>query len=44
MFGVGPQDIFLADTTITEMQVNNIINVIIAHIEDMDGITIPGLN
>ena len=33
-----------ADTTITEMQVNNIINVIIAHIEDMDGITIPGLN
>ena len=33
-----------ADTTITEMQVNNIINVIIAHIEDIEGITIPGLN
>ena len=33
-----------ADTTITEMQVNNIINVIIDHIEDIDGITIPGLN
>ena len=33
-----------ADTTITEMQVNNIINVIIGHIEDIDGITIPGLN
>ena len=33
-----------ADTTITEMQVNNIINVIIAYIEDIDGITIPGLN
>jgi len=33
-----------ADTTITEMQVNNIINVIITHIEDIDGITIPGLN
>ena len=33
-----------ADTTITEMQVNNIINVIIEHIEGIDGITIPGLN
>ena len=33
-----------ADTTITEMQVNNIINVIIDYIEDIDGITIPGLN
>ena len=33
-----------ADTTITEMQVNNIINVIIDHIEDIEGITIPGLN
>ena len=33
-----------ADTTITEMQVNNIINVIIVYIEDIDGITIPGLN
>ncbi len=33
-----------ADTTITEMQVNKIINVIISHIEDIDGITIPGLN
>ena len=32
------------DTTITEMQVNKIINVIISHIEDIDGITIPGLN
>ena len=33
-----------ADTTITEMQVNKIINVIIRHIEEIDGITIPGLN
>ncbi len=33
-----------ADTTITEMQVNKIINVIISHIEEIDGITIPGLN
>jgi len=32
------------DTTITEMQVNKIINVIISHIEDIDGITIPGLS
>ena len=33
-----------ADTTITELQVNKIINVIISHIEGIDGITIPGLN
>ena len=32
------------DSTITEMQVNKIINVIISHIEDIDGITIPGLS
>ena len=32
------------DSTITETQVNDIINVIIAHIENIDGITIPGLN
>ena len=31
-------------STITETQVNDIINVIIAHIENIDGITIPGLN
>ena len=33
-----------ADTTITELQVNKIINVIMSHIEGIDGITIPGLN
>ena len=32
------------DSTITETQVNDIINVIIAHVENIDGITIPGLN
>ena len=32
-----------ADSTITETQVNDIINVIIEHIEEIDGITIPGL-
>ena len=33
-----------SDSTITEAQVNNIISVIIDHIEEIDGITIPGLN
>ena len=32
-----------SDSTITEAQVNNIISVIIDHIEEIDGITIPGL-
>ena len=32
-----------SDSTITEAQVNNIISVIIVHIEEIDGITIPGL-
>ena len=32
-----------ADSTITETQVNDIISVIIDHIEEIDGITIPGL-
>ena len=31
------------DSTITETQVNDIINVIIEHTEEIDGITIPGL-
>jgi len=31
------------DSTITETQVNDIISVIIDHIEEIDGITIPGL-
>ena len=31
------------DSTITEMQVNDIINDIIEHTEEIDGITIPGL-
>ena len=31
------------NSTITETQVNDIINVIIDHIEEIDGITIPGL-
>ena len=33
-----------SDSTITESQVNDIIDVIIKHIEEIDGITIPGLN
>ena len=33
-----------SDSTITETQVNDIIDVIIKHIEEIDGITIPGLN
>ena len=32
-----------SDSTITEAQVNNIISVIIDHVEEIDGITIPGL-
>ena len=32
-----------SDSTITEAQVNDIISVIIDHIEEIDGITIPGL-
>ena len=32
-----------SDSTITEAQVNDIISVIIEHIEEKDGITIPGL-
>ena len=32
------------DSTITETQVNDIISVIIDHTEEIDGITIPGLN
>jgi phenylalanyl-tRNA synthetase beta chain len=32
-----------SESTITEAQVNDIISVIIAHIEEIDGITIPGL-
>ncbi len=33
-----------SDSTITETQVNNIINVIIGHTREIKGITIPGLN
>ena len=33
-----------SDSTITETQVNDIINVIIEHIKEIDGISIPGLN
>lgn len=33
-----------SDSTITEGQVNDIINVIIKHIEEIDGISIPGLD